>query len=191
MLVVHLLRKAWSAVVGAVRPGRSREEWDALAAEKDFDRKRARTMELESFLFVSPSAREALQRGSESILSDAFEALVGAVYRDGGISAARKFVYEHLLSPEQVLSRAMSDDNYKSALLELSQRHARGVPRYETVGEEGPDHDRRFTVRVYLGAHCLGQGAGRSKKEAEQAAAFQGFRRLQQELAPHTKTQQP
>jgi ribonuclease-3 len=69
------------------------------------------------------------------------------------------------------LDEARTDDNYKSALMEYSQSHALGNPRYSVAAEEGPDHDRRFTVEVSIGSQTLGSGTGRSKKEAEQLAA--------------------
>jgi ribonuclease III len=132
---------------------------------------RARTLSLHEFILLSLSATQSLEGGSESILSDAFEALVGAIYLDGGEEEAKKFVHRALLSDAKVLTGASLDDNYKSALMEYSQSHALGIPRYIVVAEEGPDHDRRFTVEVSLGSNPLGVGTGRSKKEAEQSAA--------------------
>jgi len=90
---------------------------------------------------------------------------------DGGLDAARGFVSRSLLSDTSILNSALTDDNYKSALLEYAQARSLGVPRYAIVREEGPDHDRRFTIEVFLGTESLGTGSGRSKKDAEQAAA--------------------
>lgn len=132
---------------------------------------RARSINLSEFLLLSPSALQSLDGGSESILSDGFEALIGAIYLDGGLDKAREFVNRTLLSHESVLQSALMDDNFKSALLEHTQSHGLGVPRYVTIREEGPDHDRRFTVEVYVGEQKMGTGTGRSKKDAEQAAA--------------------
>jgi len=137
---------------------------------------RSKELNINEFLFLSTSAA---QSGSESILSDAFEALIGALYLDGGIDAARAFVTKTLLSREELLEGALTDDNYKSALLEYSQAHSQGVPRYAIAKEDGPDHDRRFTVDVFVGSQRLGTGAGRSKKEAEQAAAAEALERIQ------------
>jgi len=138
----------------------------------------ARRLRMTEFLFLSASALHSIEAGSDSILSDAFEALVGAVYLDGGIRAARRFVQGHLLSHEDVLNGARMDDNYKSALLEYAQRHSLGTPKYVIVQEEGPDHDRRFTVEVVVGAESLGRGTGKSKKDAEQQAASHAIRLL-------------
>jgi ribonuclease-3 len=141
---------------------------------------RARDINISEFLLLSSSAAQSIEGGSESILSDAFEALVGAIYLDGGMSEADKFVHRALLSNKAVMASVVMDDNYKSALLEYTQGRGMAVPRYATVREEGPDHDRRFTVEVLLGAERYGLGTGKSKKEAEQAAASQALERIQQ-----------
>ena len=74
----------------------------------------------------------------------------------------------------------MMDDNYKSALLEYVQARSLGIPRYSVTQEEGPEHDRRFTVEVTVGSQSWGVGSGRSKKEAEQSAAADALERIQQ-----------
>lgn len=140
---------------------------------------RARDLRMSEFLLLSNSATQSVDSGSESILSDAFEAVVGALYLDGGLDAAAQFVRRILLSNDIVTSSLATDENYKSALLEYTQGHAFAVPRYTIVREEGPDHDRRFTVEVSIGNQTYGLGTGRSKKEAEQAAAAQALERLQ------------
>ncbi|MCI0706066.1 MAG: ribonuclease III [Ignavibacteriae bacterium] len=141
---------------------------------------RARDINISSFLLLSSSAAQSIEGGSESILSDAFEAVVGAIYMDGGMKAAKKFVHMALLSNKAVMASVVMDDNYKSALLEYTQGRGMAIPRYVTVREEGPDHDRRFTVEVLLGSERYGVGSGKSKKEAEQAAASQALERIQQ-----------
>ncbi|MGH2569354.1 MAG: ribonuclease III, partial [Bacteroidota bacterium] len=130
---------------------------------------RARELRISEFLLLSSSATQSVDSGSESILSDAFEAVIGALYLDGGIEVARRFVHRTLLSEENVMNSVGVDDNYKSSLLEFTQGRAMVIPRYVIVREEGPDHDRRFTVEVFLGSESYGLGIGRSKKEAEQA----------------------
>jgi len=139
---------------------------------------RAKELRISEFLLLSSSAVQSVDSGSDSILADAFEAIIGALYLDGGLKAAQAFVTRTLLSDTSVLTSAMTDDNYKSALLEYSQGHSLGVPRYAIVREDGPDHDRRFTVDVFLGTENLGSGTGRSKKDAEQAAAAQAIERI-------------
>ncbi|MBI4418673.1 MAG: ribonuclease III [Ignavibacteriales bacterium] len=140
----------------------------------------ARELRLAEFLLLSASAAQSLDQGSESILSDALEAIIGALYLDGGIDPAREFVGKTLLR-SHTLQVALTDDNYKSALLEYTQAEGLGIPRYVIMREEGPDHDRRFTIEVYVGQERCGVGVGRSKKEAEQAAAAQALERFQQQ----------
>ncbi|MBI3586484.1 MAG: ribonuclease III [Ignavibacteriales bacterium] len=106
---------------------------------------RAKDIQLSDFMLLSASAVQSIDSGSESILSDAFEAVIGAIYLDGGIDSARKFVHRTLISNAVVFNSALTDDNYKSALLEYSQARSLGVPRYTVLKEDGPDHDRRWT----------------------------------------------
>jgi ribonuclease III len=140
---------------------------------------RSRDLHLSDFLLLSPSAAQSLDSGSESIIADAFESIIGALYLDGGYAAAQKFIYSSLLKNPEVFNSAMTDDNYKSALLEYAQARSLGIPRYAVTLEEGPEHDRRFTVVVSLGAQSWGNGSGRSKKEAEQSAAANAIENIQ------------
>jgi ribonuclease-3 len=139
---------------------------------------RAKDLRLSDFLLLSSSALQSVDSGSDSILADAFEAIIGALYIDGGLTPARNFVSQSLLTDSSILNSALTDDNYKSALLEYSQARSFGVPRYAILREDGPDHDRRFTIEVFLGAESLGTGTGKSKKDAEQAAAAQALERI-------------
>ncbi len=141
---------------------------------------RAKDIDLGQFLILSSSALQSVDSGSDSILCDAYEAVVGAIYSDTGLSNARAFVNRTLLNHEETIRSAFTDDNYKSALMEFSQSRSMGIPRYAIVKEEGPDHDRRFTVEVFVGTHSLGTGSGRSKKEAEQAAAAAALKTVDQ-----------
>jgi ribonuclease III len=139
---------------------------------------RAKDLRLSDYLLLSSSALQSVDSGSDSILADAFEAIIGALYIDGGLPAAHDFVSRSILSSAAILSSALTDDNYKSALLEYAQARSLGVPRYAILREDGPDHDRRFTIEVFLGAESLGTGTGKSKKDAEQAAAAQAIERI-------------
>jgi ribonuclease-3 len=105
------------------------------------------------------------------------------------VDAARKFVNRTLLASGDVLNSAQTDDNYKSALLEYAQRKSLGIPRYSVLREEGPEHDRRFTIEVIIGNQSCGIGSGRSKKDAEQSAAAQALDKLHQmQNIPEPKT---
>ena len=117
-------------------------------------------------------------RTNTTILADAFEAIVGAVYLDQGFAAARAFVNAVLAKCVDLDAAAEQRTNYKSQLLEYVQARALGQPTYEVVSEEGPSHDRRFTVAAMVGERSLGTGEARSKKQAEQEAARQALAAL-------------
>ncbi len=140
---------------------------------------RAKELNISEFLFLSPSASQSLDSGSDSILADSFEALIGALYLDGGMEAAKAFVERNLLQHIDMTALISADDNYKSALLEHAQSRSLGIPKYSLLKEEGPDHDRRFTIEVLVGTESYGVGTGRSKKDAEQAAAFMALEKIQ------------
>ena len=108
-------------------------------------------------------------RNRPSIQADAVEAVLAAIYLDGGIGSVRKVIQAQILSRE--LASLAKPRDYKTALQELVQRESGQVLQYRLTGEEGPDHDKRFFIQVTLNGQPLGAGSGRSKKEAEQMAA--------------------
>ncbi len=108
-------------------------------------------------------------RQRPSIRADAVEAILAAVYLDGGIGSVRKIIQKYILSRE--VAGLTKPRDYKTALQELVQRESGQVLRYRLTDEEGPDHDKRFFVEVDLNDTAVGSGSGRSKKEAEQMAA--------------------
>ncbi len=145
---------------------------------------KATAINLSGFLSMSNSAQQTIEKGYETIISDAFEAVVAAIYLDGGLGAAKKFVIGKVMPGEFKIDREMFkalDRNFKSALLELSQGVGLGAPHYNLVKEEGPDHDRTFTVEVVVNEKNYGMGSGKTKKAAEQAAAEQAYDRLKNE----------
>ena len=97
------------------------------------------------------------------------EAVLAAIYLDGGIGSARKFIQRFILSRE--IAGLTKPLDHKTALQELVQRESGQVLQYRLVGEEGPDHNKRFFVTVELNGSPIGSGSGRSKKEAEQMSA--------------------
>ena len=109
-------------------------------------------------------------RGKASILADSFEAVIGAIYLDGGWEAAQRFVLEHLGGRIPAAAAGPGSDDHKTRLQELVVHMHGHAPRYDVVGS-GPDHDRRFTATVFVAGDQVGTGVGRSKKDAEQAAA--------------------
>ena len=138
----------------------------------------ANKIELFEFLLLSQNAIISFPKGIESILADAFESMIAAIYLDGGFEQAKQFVLGIILSNKEILTKALTDNNYKSALLEYSQAFGLGIPKYQTVSETGPNHNPIFTVMVSIGKTQLGQGTGSNKKEAEQQAAKEALMKL-------------
>ena len=138
----------------------------------------AKDIELMDFILMSPSAAHSLGKGGDTIVADTYEALIAAIYLDGGYDHAKEFVERQVLAALRNGSVLTSDENYKSILLEYAQSQGLGVPRYTIVKEEGPDHDRIFTVDVLLEDVRKGSGTGKNKKEAEQAAARRALQKL-------------
>lgn len=134
----------------------------------------ARALHLEDYLFLSYSASQSLQRGNDGMLADALESVIAAIYLDRGFDEVRRFIVERLL-PIMMRESLVHDTNFKSLLLETVQGKGYGAPRYVVVKEEGPDHEKHFTVEVVVDEHVVGTGSGRNKKEAEQAAAEAGM----------------
>ncbi|MBX2992691.1 MAG: ribonuclease III [Bacteroidetes bacterium] len=139
----------------------------------------SKSINLSSFILMSHSAQQSMGKGSDTIVADTYEAIIAAVYLDGGFDAAKKFVERQLVEALENRTVITSDENYKSMLLEFAQAHGLGVPRYTIVREEGPDHDRTFTVEVSLNGKKSGTGTGKNKKEAEQLAASRALEKLQ------------
>ena len=124
-----------------------------------------------TFVLLSVDERGANGGQRPSILCDTLEALIGAIYLDGGLEAARAFVQRAVLADFRQIVQQDSTFNFKSKLLEYAQSMGNGPPRYLVHAEEGPDHDKLFSVEVSITGQRLGWGQGRSKKEAQQRAA--------------------
>jgi ribonuclease-3 len=110
-------------------------------------------------------------RDRDSILADAFEAIVGAIYLDAGLEAARRFVLRELEPVVSAARQGLVRVDYKTQLQERLQREGAEAPQYRLLAEEGPAHNKRFQVGVYFKGTLLGTGWGRNKKEAEQESA--------------------
>ena len=115
-------------------------------------------------------------RQRPSIRADAVEAILAAVYLDGGIGSARKIIKKYILCRE--IAGITKPRDYKTALQELVQQGSGQVLESRLTGESGPDHDKRFTMEVTLNGKAIGSGTGRSKKDAEQMAAKAGMETL-------------
>ncbi len=117
-----------------------------------------------------------------SIIADVVEAVIAAIYLDGGLVPARRFIYDHVLVDTG--ERVKLNTDYKTMLQELVQQKKNQVLSYELLSESGPDHDKQFSVRVLLNGEAVGEGTGTSKKRAEQAAARRAVERLFPKDAP-------
>ena len=138
---------------------------------------RAREIDLGSFVLLGHGESTGGGRDKESILADTFEAVIGAVYLDGGDRAAQEFVVSRLSASVEATIPELDTVDAKTALQELCTEHGWNPPHYATDGE-GPDHDRTFTAHVTVNGKVRGTGTGRSKKAAEQVAARQAFAAL-------------
>ncbi len=114
-------------------------------------------------------------RQRPSILADATEALLGAIYLDGGIEPARKFVLDFVPRKAEEARHGGVFKDYKTMLQEIVQKSKQETLEYRLAGESGPDHDKQFTMEVLLNSNVFATGTGRSKKEAEQMAAKQAL----------------
>lgn len=141
----------------------------ALVCEKSL-KEMADLIGLGEFIKLGKGEEMMGGRTRPSILADAFEALIAAIYLDGGIDAARTFVLRFVTDFLIDESRLAFKD-YKTQLQEIVQQNPEERLNYELVDETGPDHDKRFVVEVHLNSNVIGCGVGRSKKNAEQMAA--------------------
>jgi len=144
----------------------------------------ARRLDLGSYLDLGRSEEMSGGRAKKTLLVDALEALIAAIYLDGGIEPARSFVTGHILDAPIASDEDAGTDvqpaitNFKSALQELAQARKLPQPRYTIVRERGPEHSKTFTVEVRAGKEWTGQAEGRTKKIAAQRAARAVYERL-------------
>jgi ribonuclease-3 len=141
----------------------------AILVKRDTLANFAREIHLGDFLLLGRGEQHS--GGGQRVLASAFEAVLGAIYLDQGIETVRSFLLPRLepLARDIVQKRLFKDN--KSLFQELAQAHDGITPSYRLVGQEGPSHDREFTVEVMLGNQVAGQGHGRNKQAAEQEAA--------------------
>ena len=143
----------------------------------------ASVLELGQFLRLGKGEDATGGRGKRSILADSMEAIIGAVYVDAGLAAVRTLLLPLVAERLAGAVAGPGEADHKTRLQEASARKYGQVPRYEVSGT-GPDHDRRFTAVVRIGGAERGQGSGKSKKEAEQAAARVAWQSLRDEPEP-------
>jgi ribonuclease-3 len=166
--------------------------WDQypLAREGELTRRRSwlvssrhlaevgRRLDLGAWLRLARSEERLGGREKARLLGNAVEALLGAIYRDGGYAAAARFADEHILAAGVQSEAVLPDFAYKSLLQEWSQRQIGRPPTYTVVEATGPDHERVFTVEVEMPGVYRGRASGPSKKAAQQKAAFDALRQI-------------
>jgi ribonuclease-3 len=129
-----------------------------------------KTLDLDAYILLGKGERMNDGRGRDSILADLFEALIGAIYLDGGYEPSKRFFLDHFTSEiEAIIETPVS--NYKALLQDYAQKNFQQQPLYQVLKEEGPDHSKLFEVAVLVNDQILGIGTGSSKKEAQQEAA--------------------
>ena len=137
----------------------------------------ARTINLGEYVFLGRSEDSKESRNRDSLLCDVFEAIIGAIYLDGGLKYAEEFVLRFLDEKKEIIIT-----DYKSRLQEFAQSDYKELPKYQVVKEFGPDHEKKFEVGVYLKDKLLGTGAGHSKKEAQQLAAKKAIENIKKTI---------
>jgi ribonuclease-3 len=142
----------------------------------------AEELDLGQFVLLGRGEEKTGGRAKLAILADSFEALIAAVYLDGGIEAARTFIVSRfgplIAAGGDRAAEATFTEDWKSEFQEWLQSAGRGLPRYRIAATEGPDHRKRFDVEVVVGVEVVGRASGKSKKEAEQQAAKAALARL-------------
>ena len=130
---------------------------------------------LGEYLLLGKGEDQTGGRGRKSILSDALEAVIGAIYLDGGFANAKEFIHKYILT--DIEHKQLFYDS-KTILQEIVQEKGTHLVEYHLIKEEGPDHNKNFTVEARVNGKVMGQGSGHTKKAAEQAAAYQAIRVL-------------
>jgi ribonuclease-3 len=140
----------------------------------------AREINLGEYIYLGAGEKLTGGKKRNSILSNSIEAVIGAIYLDGGFDQARNFVMKWLSKH----SWETIEKDHKSYLQEIVQKKCKIPPTYEIVRTEGPEHDKIFTVRVKIGKRVMGIGTGKNKKEAQQSAARNALEHMQNPVNP-------
>jgi len=139
----------------------------------------AKKISLAEHLLIGETADKVKIQTSESSLADAFEALIGALYLDKGLTKTREFIMRHVARHVDIEKIDTVENNYKSRLIEYTQCHQIAPPVYTVISEEGAEHEKLFTIEVSCDNRPLGKGSARRKKDAEQTAAREALAELE------------
>ncbi len=140
--------------------------------------KKAKKINLNQYILLGEGEDQSGGRNRETILSDSLEALVGALYIDGGLNNAKKFIKKFIIKDVKKFHDEPIPVNYKSMLLEYIQNKTDTVPKYYIIDEIGPDHNKTFIVEVFIEDKSFGTGKGKTKKKAEQKAAHSAVKKI-------------
>jgi ribonuclease-3 len=140
----------------------------------------ARSITLGKYLRISEEEVRSGGRERSSIVSDAYEAVIGAVFLDGGLAPAERMIRKQILEKCLEITSDRTFYNFKGELLEYMQALGLGLPKYEVTEEHGPDHQKKFTIEVSTRGRKMGEGVGKNKKEAEQKAARMALENIDQ-----------
>ncbi len=140
----------------------------------------ARAIDLGSYIYLSPAEENNNGRNKPSLLSNAFEAVIGAVYLEAGLDTAKKIAIDLLEAAHPKIDLDTLSKDYKTALQELTQATHGVTPQYELLGSSGPDHKKEFEIAVRLNDKTIASARGKSKKEAQQKAAKIALEALKQ-----------
>jgi len=152
--------------------------WRSALVKGEMLAKIATELELGEYLFLSHGEEKSGGRKKDYLLANTFEALIGVIYLELGYKKAEAFISEFLLVHLEDILDSGSHIDAKSKLQEKAQEKVGQTPAYEVEAEEGPDHDKIFTMMAYIGERMVGKGKGSSKQEAEQKAAEDALKRL-------------
>ena len=133
---------------------------------------------------LSKGEKGNTERAHASIVADCFEALIGAIYLDQGFETAKDFIYKHIITKADEVIHGDDWRDPKTYLQEFAQRFDGVTPQYQLLKEEGPDHDKTFTIALRVGKYTRGKGTGKSKQDAQEMAAREGIKYYKSQLTP-------
>jgi ribonuclease-3 len=150
----------------------------SLLVSKNVHEKKAEEIGIKDYIILSDNALKGGVAAQDSVLTAALEAVIGAIYVDGGLEHATAFIEDRILDDMDEILEHRDHINYKSILQEWTQAKYRTYPLYRVKNTAGPEHDKIFLVEVKVGGKIVGKGRGKSKKDAEQMAAKEGLHKL-------------
>lgn len=165
VITTYLFKKLKNVSEGEMSRIRS-----TIVCEKSL-RMSADTFGLNHFILLGKGEEQTGGRDRDSIIADAMEALIGAIYVDSGIESAESFIMEYMTETIRLGAQGLLFKDYKTQYQELVQKHTDAKIEYHVIEEKGPDHKKVFTVELMVDGEAISTGTGRNKKEAEQSAA--------------------